>query len=136
MAKTKPKIVVIDDSPTSISLYEMSAKTLAVDLKTFQSPSESLVYLEDNDADLVFLDILMREMDGLATLKRLRKLEMHQDTAVVMVTSKDYAQDRSLARQLGAREFLVKPLRSQEIREVICRYTDAERPDAQPSSTP
>lgn len=126
MIEKKPTIVVIDDSATSISLYEMSVAPLAANLRTFQSPMESLDYLESHDADLVLLDILMREMDGLSLLKKLRDIGRHKDTCVVMVTSKDYAQDRQAARQLGAHEFLVKPLRSQEIRDVICKYTNAE----------
>ncbi len=124
-----PKIVVIDDSPTSIHLYELSIEPLDVDLKSFESASKSLEYLGDNGADLVFLDVLMREKDGLTLLKKLRGMERHQNTVVVMVTSKDYHQDRHIARGLGVREYLVKPLRSQEIREIICKYTDAQ-PDS------
>lgn len=124
MAETHPTIVVIDDSPTSISLYELSTKPLAVNLKPFHSPAESLSFLKANDADLVFLDILTREIDGLSILKTLRAMDRHRKTPVVMVTSKDYAQDRSVAKELGAREFLVKPVRSQEIREIILKYTD------------
>ena len=124
-----PEIVVIDDSPTSISLYELSSGPLAVNLRSFQSASESLDYLQNHNADLVFLDVLMREKDGLTLLKKLRGMKRHQNTVVVMVTSKDYHQDRHIARGLGVREYLVKPLRSQEIREIICKYTDAE-PDA------
>jgi CheY-like chemotaxis protein len=122
-----PEIVVIDDSPTSISLYELSIGPLDVNLRSFQSATKSLTYLQDHGADLVFLDVLMREKDGLTLLKKLRGMKRHQDTVVVMVTSKDYHQDRSIARQLGVREYLVKPLRSQEIREIICKYTDAQR---------
>jgi len=121
-----PEIVVIDDSPTSISLYELSIGPLDVNLRSFQSASESLAYLENHKADLVFLDVLMRGKDGLTLLKKLRGMKRHQDTVVVMVTSKDYHQDRHIARGLGVREYLVKPLRSQEIREIICKYTDAQ----------
>ena len=124
-----PKIVVIDDSPTSIHLYELSIGPLDVDLKSFESASKSLDHLGNHDADLVFLDVLMREKDGLTLLKKLRGMERHQNTVVVMVTSKDYHQDRHIARGLGVREYLVKPLRSQEIREIICKYTDAQ-PDS------
>ena len=106
------------DSPTSVSLYELSTESLAVDLKAFRSPLDSLLFLGENKADLVFMDIIMREMDGLAVLKKMRDLEGHEDTAVIVVTSKDYAQDRSSAKQLGALDYLVKPLRSQEIREI------------------
>ena len=129
MPAKSPEIVVIDDSPTSISLYELSSGPLAVNLRSFQSASESLDYLQNHNADLVFLDVLMREKDGLTLLKKLRGMKRHQNTVVVMVTSKDYHQDRHIARGLGVREYLVKPLRSQEIREIICKYTDAE-PDA------
>ncbi len=127
MAKSVPRIVVVDDSPTSISLYELSTEPLSVELRSFRSPLDSLLHLGENGADLLFLDIIMREMDGLTLLKKLRDMELHRDTSVVIVTSKDYAQDRSTAKQLGTLDFLVKPLRSQEIREIICRYTGAEQ---------
>ena len=129
VAQKNPTILVIDDSPTSVSLYELSTESLAVDLKAFRSPLDSLLFLGENKADLVFMDIIMREMDGLAVLKKMRDLDGHGDTAVVVVTSKDYAQDRSSAKQLGALDYLVKPLRSQEIREIICKYTDAQPKD-------
>ena len=71
----------------------------------------------------------MREIDGLSLLRRMRALDRHEKTPVVVMTSKDYAQDRNLAKQLGALEYLVKPLRSQEIREVIQRLTGARATD-------
>ena len=129
MAYKNPTILVIDDSPTSISLYELSAESLKVDLKAIRSPLDSLLFLSENPVDLVFMDIIMREMDGLTLLKKMRDLNAHENTAVVIVTSKDYAQDRSTAKQLGALDYLVKPLRSQEIREIIHRYTDAQHKD-------
>ena len=129
MAMTKtdgtPHVVVVDDSPTSVSLYELSAAPLAVELQAFRSPNESLKYLADHDTDLIFIDIIMREMDGLTLLKKIRAVEHHADTAVVVVTSKDYAQDRSTAKALGALDYLVKPLKSQEIRGIICNHTNA-----------
>ena len=129
-----PAIVVIDDSPSSISLYRRSINGLAVELSTFESTDDSLSHLATHGADLVFLDILMREKDGLSLLSELRGVEGHRDTAVVIVTSKDYFQDRARAKQLGALDYLVKPLRSQEIREIICRYTDAQPVDNTPAT--
>ena len=117
--------MAIDDTPASLSIYERSTSSLTVELHAFASPNESLVYLRDNDVDLVFLDMLLREMDGLALLKELREMDRHQDTSVIVVTSKDYDQDRLLARKWGTLEYLLKPLRSQEIREIIRRYTGA-----------
>lgn len=126
MTKRRPKIVVIDDSAAAITLYERSVKGLRVDLRAFQSPSESLKHLESHGADLIFTGIIMREADGWGILKKLNTLAHHEDTPVIVVTSKNYDQDRALAAQMGATEYLVKPLRSQEIREIIRRYTGAE----------
>lgn len=126
MQEKVPVIVVIDDSPTSLSLYELSAVPLDVELRTFQSPAQSLDYLERHPVDLIFLDLIMREMDGLSILRRLRDLDGHKRSHVIIVTSKDYAQDRTLTSELGALDYRVKPLTSQEIRSLICAHTTAE----------
>jgi len=120
-----PSVVVVDDSPSSVSLYELSARNLDVEFTTFLSPGDSLEYLRGHGADLVFLGVLMRGTDGLTLLKRLRATKQHRTTPIVLVSSKDYAQDRQVARELGASEYLIKPLRSQEIREIIHRHTGA-----------
>lgn len=127
MTAKPPTVVAIDHSTASLSLYRRSAASLDIDLLTFSSPAESLAFLADHPADLLFLEIVMRDMDGLVMLSKLRDMDLHQHTAVVIVTSKDYAQDRGLAKQLGSREYRLKPLRSQEIREIITRYV---RPDS------
>lgn len=123
MAERIPTVVVIDDSLTSISLYQLSIEPLAVNFVSFNSPVKALPYLVDHQPDLVFLDIVMPEMDGLTFLKKMRSFPAHHKTPVIMVTSKDYAQDRTIARQLGALAFLIKPLRFKEIRELVCKYT-------------
>ena len=62
---------------------------------------------------------LMRETDGLSLLRKVRELPHHATTPVVVMSTKDYDQDRAMAKQLGALEYLIKPVRSQVIREVI-----------------
>ena len=117
---------MVDESPTQISLYQRSIASLAVELNAFRVSDNALVHLRANEADLLFIDLAMTDTDGLTFLRELREMDGHDTTPVVVVTSKDYAQDRILAKELGALDFLVKPLRSQEIREIICKYTDAQ----------
>ncbi len=123
MVEKVPVIVVIDDSPTSLSLYELSTVPLDVELRTFQSPAEALSHLEQHPVNLIFLDLIMREMDGLSLLRRLRDWDTHHHTPVIIVTSKDYAQDRTLTAELGVLDYRVKPLTSQEIRSLIRTHT-------------
>ena len=129
MTEKEIKIVVIDDSPASITMYRRAADNLDVNLSSFESPREGFEHLRGQRADLIFLGNLMRETDGLSLLRKVRELEHHSQTPVVVMSTKDYDQDRQMARTLGAMDYLVKPVRSQEIRDVIEKYTGArERP--------
>jgi CheY-like chemotaxis protein len=126
MTDKVPTVVVVDDSATSLSLYQFSIQPLAINFIGFKSPAEAIPYLQDHQPDLLFLDIIMPGMDGLSLLRHLRSLALHRDTPVIMVTSKDYAQDRYIAKELGAVDFLIKPLRFKEIRELVCRHVEVK----------
>ncbi|OQW93384.1 MAG: hypothetical protein BWK79_11440 [Beggiatoa sp. IS2] len=123
MTEKIPVIMVVDDSVTSISVYQFSVGKLPVEFVGFNVPEEAFPYLQEHQPDLLFLDIIMPGIDGLTFLRRLRTLNNQRDTQVIMVTSKDYAQDRVIAKQLGALDFLIKPLRFKEIRDIVCKYT-------------
>jgi CheY-like chemotaxis protein len=129
MTDKVPTVVVVDDSATSISLYQFSVEPLAVNFVGFKSPAEAFPYLQEHQPDLLFLDIIMPGMDGLTFLRHLRALPHQEQTPVIMVTSKDYAQDRSIAKELGVLDFVIKPLRFKEIRDLVYAHTTVERVD-------
>lgn len=117
-------VVVVDDSPSLISLFRRGAENLDIDLRIFNNSAEAWTYLENNKPDLLFLNIKMPGKDGLSILKELRALPQHKETAVVMISSKDYAQDRSVASDLGALEYITKPMPIQAIKDAIIRHLD------------
>lgn len=118
-----PKIVVVDDSPSIRTLFERCTEQMDVELLFFDSAGTSWSYLENTKPDLLFLNIKMPGKDGLIFLKELRELPLHKNTSVVMISSKDYAQDRSVASQLGAVEFITKPMPIKAITDVVLKYT-------------
>lgn len=122
MKHNKLNIVVIDDSPSSILLYKVSTEKLPVNVTPFNLSTEAFAYLKKHQPDLIILDIIMPGMDGLTLLKKLRDLPYHKKTPVIIMTSKDYFQDRSIAKQLGVVDFLIKPLRFKEINELLCKF--------------
>ena len=121
---TTPTIVVVDDSPTVKTLFERGVQELSVKLVVFQSAQTSWSYLQDNQPDLLFLNIKMPGKDGLTYLKELRDLPLHKTTPVVMISSKDYAQDRNVARQLGAVDYITKPMPIKAVTEIVQRIID------------
>ena len=118
-------IVVIDDSPASLALYAHAVASLAVNLESFQSGDEGYAYLSQHQVDLIFLSNLIHGADGLELLERIKLLECQADTPVIILSSKDYDQDKQLARDKGGREYLVKPIPATTIREMITKYTGA-----------
>ena len=128
MGSNVPVVVVIDDSPSVKSLFERGADSCQVELTMFDSADKSLSYLSQNKPALLFLNIKMPGKDGLTFLKELRDLPLHKDTSVVMISSKDYAQDRSVAEKLGALEFITKPMPIQVITDVIQKHIQPTSP--------
>ncbi len=122
MVNRSPAVVLIDDSPSVKALFERGSRDCDVELKVFDSADNSMEYLTKNKPALLFLNIKMPGKDGLTFLKELRHLPLHKDTSVVMISSKDYAQDRSVAEKLGALEFITKPVPIQVITDVIRKY--------------
>ena len=130
MADICPTVVVIDDNKTVLSQFQRGVDKLDMELKLicFDETAAAMDYLKDNKPKVIFLDILMPDMNGITFLTTLRKMPMHQSTFVIMITSKDYAQDRQLARELGALDFLTKPIPTQVITDLILTYIDKDNP--------
>lgn len=122
MSKQQQTVVVVDDNTTVRALFKRGTEDLAIDLVSYGSTAEAMAYLKDHRPDLLFLDIIMPDQDGLSFLRELRNLPLHRDTPVIMITSKDYMQDRSLAKALGALEFITKPMSIQAISDIIRRH--------------
>lgn len=121
-----PTVVVVDNSSAIKKLFERSTRDLGIELIIFDSAADSLVYLNNNRPDLLILSIILPDKNGLTLLNDLRKLPLHQNTSVIMVSSKDYAQDRLAANELGVLDFIPKPMPMQTITDVIVKYTKAK----------
>ena len=126
MGNDWPTVVVVDNSPAIKKLFARSIEDIEVTLKILDTAAESWDYLQDNQPDLLILSIILPDKNGLTLLKELRKLPLHQNTSVIMVSSKDYAQDRLAAQELGVAEFIPKPMPMQTITDVIVKYTKAK----------
>ncbi|MSQ68003.1 MAG: response regulator [Gammaproteobacteria bacterium] len=117
-----PLVVVVDDAAAVRSFFVRAAAQLPVNLLVFASAADAMPLLAEQRPDLLFLDIIMPDKDGLTFLQELRTTSLHHDTAVIIISSKDYAQDRQTATDLGVKEFVPKPMTAQVVREKIAQY--------------
>lgn len=103
-------IVIVDDAPIAIALLRaLVGKLTDCRAVPFTSAGEGLAWCTANDPDMVIVDYMMPEMDGIEFTRRFRLLPGKADTPLLMVTA---ANDRALrhrALTLGINDFLNKP---------------------------
>jgi len=123
----KPTIVLVDDSAAMRAFFEQVASEADFTLHAYDSAEQSLYFLAHERPSLLVINIMMPNKDGYTFLKELRRNALHKDTPTVMISSKDYAQDRVAAKELGVLEFVVKPITRKEIRSLIDKYIGGSR---------
>ena len=85
---------------------------------------EAMAMLLNNKYRVIFLDVMMPGLDGLEICKRIKRSAEYKGTAVYMLTSKDGMFDRVRATMAGCDGYLVKPLESKKLRDVLEKYFD------------
>jgi putative two-component system response regulator len=103
-------IVIVDDSPITIALLRKLVGRLPdCAARPFTSAAEGLAWCVANEPDLVIVDYMMPEMDGIEFARRFRALPGKADTPLLMVTAAEDRELRHRALSLGINDFLNKP---------------------------
>jgi Response regulator containing CheY-like receiver, AAA-type ATPase, and DNA-binding domains len=111
-----PRILVVDDDEKVLFAFtEVFKKEGCVHL-TARNGEEAIEQVQHQRPDLVFMDITMPTLDGLEALKRIK--ELNQSIPVVIITGYGTMQTAIKAMQLGAFEYLTKPLDIDKVREI------------------
>lgn len=114
-----------DDNIRKLVCYALSRENFEV--KGFAAPSEFWREYNTEKPDLLLLDIMLPDEDGLSILKKLRSSD--DKTAVIMLTAKDSEFDKVTGLDLGADDYIAKPFRMSEfisrVNAVLRRYGGA-----------
>lgn len=106
MAKT---ILIVEDEPHMLRVTELSLRKGGYDLRVARNGREALQQIQEQMPDLVVMDVVMPEMDGLTALRRLRSEAATAALPVIMLTVRGHALTREQAEEAGASLFLTKP---------------------------
>jgi class 3 adenylate cyclase len=103
-------ILVVDDDPVIRSMLSRRVEKHGHGVTTAKDGHEALVLLESEPFDMVLLDVLMPEVDGYQVLERLKGNPKLRDIPVVMVTALDDVDSAARCIELGADDYLPKPI--------------------------
>ena len=111
-------IVVIDDQLTSRQILVQLVKSIeeGLDIQSFENPVEGLNWLAGNPADLLLVDYKMPEMNGIEVIRKFRGNPACEHIPIIMVTSIEDRNVRYEALEVGATDFLMKPVDHHECR--------------------
>jgi putative two-component system response regulator len=110
------KILVVDDEPKNLKLMEALLTPLGHQLLFAQDGQEALDKAKSDHPDLILLDIQMPILNGFEAAKLLKDGKETSNIPIVMVTAFNAAEDRVKALQVGADDFLAKPVDKTELR--------------------
>lgn len=101
----------------------------------FRAPSEFFNAVANEVPDLVLLDVMLPEEDGISVLKKLRQDPRTEDVPIIMLTAKSSEFDKVVALDLGADDYVTKPFGVMEllarIKAVMRRSERVQKPDCE-----
>ena len=114
----KPLIAIVDDEPDILELLSYNLKKENFEVEEFSNSLKFLDWIKKNKPNLIILDLMIPDVDGIEICKILKKDERTAKIPIIMLTAKGSETDKVLGLELGADDYIVKPF---SIKELIAR---------------
>lgn len=119
------KVLVVDDTATNLKLISGMIKLHGIEPDMALSGKEAISKMEATRYDLVFMDYMMPEMNGVDTLKQIRARSVSKNFSgvpVIALTSRSLQRDRTKFIDLGFDEFISKPIDDRELEKLLKQF--------------
>lgn len=118
------EILVVDDNRMNLDVFRALLKKTRVRVMTATSGKECLRQVQKQEFDIIFLDHMMPEMDGVETLKQLKALEdnLSKDTPVIALTANAVAGAKEEYIAQGFADYLSKPVQGSTLEKMVRAY--------------
>ena len=120
-SKRKPVIMLVDDS---LSILEAASKFLgdAYTVVPVKNGFSALAAVQDHKPDLLFLDVVMPQLDGYNTCLLLKENPQFSDLPIIILSSKDSPFDKAHGEQVGCDDYLTKPFDAPALHEKVRKH--------------
>ena len=123
------QILVVDDNPMNLMVFKKLLKQTKVKIDTAINGDEGLLLTQENKYDLIFLDHMMPDKDGIETLHELRgqKENPNSQTVSVCLTANAVSGAREKYIAAGFDNYLTKPINPGKLEEMLLKYLPKEK---------
>ncbi|MBD3426816.1 MAG: response regulator [Candidatus Omnitrophica bacterium] len=126
----KKRILIIEDDKDIAKLVKYNLEKAGFECAVSSTGENALEVLDRNPVDLILLDIMLPQIDGLEVCRRIKQDEKLSNIPVVMLTAKGEEVDRVVGFELGADDYIVKPFSPRElilrVKAILKRVTKPE----------
>ncbi len=105
-----PKILVVDDQPINVQLLKRKLEKEGIEILTAYSGQEALDVVSRNKPDLILLDVMMPDMDGIEVCQRLQADDEARQIPVIFVTARNSKEGKLEGLGVGAVDYITKPI--------------------------
>ena len=124
--KAKSKVLVVDDMSTHLLLLQSILQEEGYDTAVVDNPKAVLEMMQKEPYDAILLDIMMPGMDGFEVLEALKGKDELLKTPVIVISAKTDSWSIKKALDLGAFDYLTKPINIQDIRNKVKAALDSK----------
>src|SRR5260370_26527253 len=108
----KPTVLIVDDEPQIIDFLWLGFTYDGFAVTVARTGPEALQSLTQQRPDIVILDLMLPDLDGMAVAQHIRQAN---DTAIIMLTARDDVEDRVAGLDIGADDYVTKPFAFKEL---------------------
>ena len=116
------KILLVDDSPAQLKEMKDAVSSIDAHIFTASSGKEAVEKAKAEKPDLIFMDIVMDDLDGYGACRDIKQTAETKDIPVVFVSTKNQRADRIWAEKQGAKALISKPIDGDEIIKQVNTY--------------
>ncbi len=123
------QVLVVDDNTVNIKVLEGLLKKTKVQITAVNNGFDCLRLVKEQCFDLIFMDHMMPEMDGIETFERMCAMDANKskDTPVIALTANAIAGAKEMYIEIGFTDYLMKPVNTEELEDMMIRYLPKEK---------
>jgi CheY-like chemotaxis protein len=121
------KILVIDDDPSNRDILRTRLEVAGHDVAEASDGEQGLLYLENQSADLIVLDVMMPRVDGLQVCAKIKANPKTKGIPVILLTALGQQIDQLRGWESGADDYLTKPWDSNKLMQLVQKWCPASK---------